>query len=853
MDQDLKNLFDQAAQARESDPEVSDVFDKARVTELDDETKNVFDRAARHPDAADIFAAPSKKSVSARDIFSGPESLFDVIEELHPSPRTKVKQAALTTGEKLRRFFSPANIVIMINIVAFGGIFTWIVYKHKTTPRPSTAAEALTLIHAFSQEHPIEAKDLGLSDTEAGALEEAKSWQLGRKLYETRKYSQAYYIFNELREEFNTGLAGDEYMRDFLTLNMALALEKTTDLENLSKLFKVGLESRSPVVRALSNYHLMFLHMQNHQYLNARARAYRTLALMESLRDNINPNIEADCYFIICESLTRYVINLFNDEDELPGTLWTNTLKPESLPDMDQDELTAFLQTGVFDINQGAITPIVRQNTHLDIGSKWCVISFDIPFEEVLTRFASEIKINITWPENQEGIKQRPTTVFLPAAAEQRIPEIAAGSSYLIARYDNDAIDIYNPENFPDLNRHKAVIAAEAVSAWRKFLIRCRGDHRTPNAHYALGRLMEYSKHYSSALGEYRLLINQYPTNPLAPYALLNSSLIKTNSLDYIGAGRDLQELLIQYPDSRLVDQASLYLADATMSSGRYDQAIQMYHKVYNIDLNPEPQRQSCYGLGLCYYESKDWSNAREWLIKAIRLINNPADHRLKPAFYMLGKANIELGNYEEASLALKNSIDTSAPRADYIETILVLAEAERRQEHYVTAMNILQSIPAINLSQDYAAAVLIKKAQILQEMDLVDSAITLLRRKIEFIAESSIRAELSCELAICHARKENYHAAYNELLENIQYLKPGLYAQKMRLLFARCCLELDRFTDAIEVAKMLENDSQPDIRREAAQIRGFAWEALGEHEKAALAFAGLPDTPASAKKEGPK
>lgn len=842
MDQDLKNLFDQAKEAQEDNPEMQDVFEKgSKVTELDDETKNVFDRATERPKAVDIFATETKKKVSARDVFSGPESLFDVIEELHPSAGTRAKQAAAEAGSQAKKFLTPANIIIIANVAALLLVFGWIVYKQQTTPPPSTAEEALALVRAFHEQTRIEPEALDISDSTADALEQAKSWRLGLRLFHAHKYNQAYYVFSELREQFNTGLASDEYMRDFLNLNMALALDKTTDVDNVSRLFDVALKSKAPVVRALANYYLTFISMEKGQYLNARTCAYRTLALLESLEGNLGPGVEEDCYFIICEAMTRYVIELNNDENLLPGQLWANTLEPAPLPEMDQADLTAFLQTGVYEINEGAISPLIEMNKHLKIGSRWRVISFDIPLEEVMTRLSSEIKHNISWPENQPGITQRPATVLMPGVSELRAAEITAGSTYLIARFTHDTIEIYNPENYEDITYHKNLMTAEAISTWRKFLLRYRGDHRAPNAHYCLGRLLEYSDQLPEALSEYRLIVNQYPTNILAANGLLNASRIKTNLRDYNGAARDLQELLIQYPDSRLVDQASLYLADATMNAGLYDKAIDMYRKVYNIDLNPESQRQAAFGLGFSYYQIGDWKNASDWLVQAIKLINNPSDHRLKKSYYLLGKANIELGNFEDASLALKNSIDTSAPRSEYIETILELSEAERQQQHFITALKILQSIPTINLSQEYAVKVLVQKAQIMQEMDLVEPAITMLRRKIEFIADSRLRAQIGSELAICYIRRGDFSHAHRELLEAIPDLPAGEFAQKMRLSFALVCLEMQQYRNAIQVTRLLEKETEnEELRKEASRIRGKSWQALNEPEKAALAFAGL-------------
>ena len=91
----------------------------------------------------------------------------------------------------------------------------------------------------------------------------------------------------------------------------------------------------------------------------------------------------------------------------------------------------------------------------------------------------------------------------------------------------------------------------------------------------------------------------------------------------------------MQYPNTKVVDQALLYLAEATMGDGLYEEAAKKFRKVYNIDLNPETQRTAAYGLGACFFELKQYDEAKNWLTHAINLTDNASDYRLYTAYFM--------------------------------------------------------------------------------------------------------------------------------------------------------------------------------------------------------------------------
>ncbi len=804
---------------------------------METQEKNLFDQAARTPSVSEVFAKETKKDVSARDIFAADENLITLIESRNPSLIARAQKKAVRTASGL---FSATNIVLIVNMLAITALVAYLLLR-KPAPAVPTAVNNVATPPATTSTAEPGSPDYTRANPK---LDEAVSWQVAEELYRTGEYHDASYVFHRLAENITANTAGDEFIRDFLNLRKALSLHQMDYNADSSEMFTIALGSGSPVVRALANYHLAFIEGRNKQYLSARTRAYRVLALIRAFQDSFSPNLPADCYFMVAENLTRKIMTLSNATDTLPGKLWTDTMRIEAIPKMDQEQLRTFLQAGVYNISVGALSPVIEKNSNLTVGSQWSAICMDAPLEEMLARFAAATGMNMTWQNGADSYSQRSTTLYLPQASKQYVAEVAVGSAGLIARFRDDNAIIYNPEMYESLAQYKDLLAREAISVWRYFLLRYRGDHRTPNAHFALGLIQDHADETIGALGEYKLVASRYSASNLAPYALLNSSRLKTKIRDYTGATQDLTELIIQYPDFKMADQASLYLAEATMRNGLFDDAIRMFYKAYNLDINPQSQQTAAYGLANCFYKTKQYEKAREWFTHAIEMTGNASDDRLKPAYYMLGETYLQLGDDKKAADALKNAVDNPANKEQFIKVTLKLVEAEIRQENFVTALNTLENIPAEQLAQEHATEVLIKKATVLRLLDIPDTAISMLRHKIEFIADATQRAKLSFELARCYMQVGDIRVAREELSDVISDMPPGPKALQAQLLLAEATMELQEYAQVRITCLNLLNSgvNDPAMRQQALSLLGKSYTELDQHDKAALAYAGIFD-----------
>ena len=278
------------------------------------------------------------------------------------------------------------------------------------------------------------------------------------------------------------------------------------------------------------------------------------------------------------------------------------------------------------------------------------------------------------------------------------------------------------------------------------------------------------------------------------------------------------------------------------MQGGLYEEAIKMFRKVYNLDLNSDSQKQAAFGLGKCFFETEDYTEAQKWLGQAINLIDNSTDERLCPAYFMLGKTETELGNYKEASAALRKALEGLESKEEYIRIMLWLVNAEKSQQNFVSALNILENVPVSQLSQEYACEMLIAKSQILREIGITDTAISLLRRKIEFIADSELRAKLSFELARCYHHCGDLRIARKEVTDAIAGLPAGLLLQQAKLFLADIAIQLGEYEQAKQVCLQFLNQPGYDeqCRNEALELLGRPYANMDKPDEAALAYAGI-------------
>jgi len=813
--------------------------------------KDLFiDNLEKGPGSSEPFGAGVNMHPSHEELFVGD---FSFIKDL--TARSSSPKKTGTSGSRtwMNPLYAILGINVLIMIVLAGVIWLrpmtvvgpvsvqaeQLPSPPRTEPIPEAAATS-----SVSKPQPEQAlaDSSPLTRDELAQLQQGVSLQTADAFYAAKQYAKACYVYQQISSNLSPSTLENEYLLDYLKLRMAVCLQRQGEAGGQDALFTAAMQSRSAMVRGLASYYLATTHYQNREYLSARRYAYQTAALLKAFEGILPASLEEDLYFMASESLSRFVMGLHPGEFELPGHLWSDSLGDIWPSDMDQTALCEMLTHAGRKISEGAGSPKIIYDTNRSVGTQWSVVCLQSPLQEVLVKVATQSGTGLTWKTIDSVIRNRPVTAYLLYVPQQYAAEVVSGAAGLMWNYDGQKAVVINPESYDDFDSYRKDLIAESISMWQRFLLRYRGDHRTPNAHYVLGQMYHLDHQYAAGLGEYKLIQSHFAHNPLAPFAYLEASKIRTIMKDYAGASTDLNEMLLQYPDCKAADQATLYLAQATLENGQTAQASDLFKKVFQMDLNRPGKIDAAYGLGRCAYLQKDWTAVKEWLGRAMELMTDQNDSRIVSMCSMLGAAYIELGQYQQASQALRIALGSKMSNRDYVQIIRELAEAEMRQSNYLGALNILESIPMDRLNQADSCEILITRSKVLRSIDAADAAISLLRRKIEFIADSQLRAWLTLELAECYFVQGDYELARRELNEVMADIQDAYRAQQAGLLLARISEQLKQPKQAEMICQTILSNSQVDseIRRQTFEILGRIYTHQKEYDKAALAFAGV-------------
>jgi tetratricopeptide (TPR) repeat protein len=811
------------------------------------------------------WAMDSPGQLSERDVFIADEDFYKLLDESsrRRPAREHVVISPFPQGLALYERLSPlqkaliAGIAVITCIVLYGLLRTGgqpnaespSPFTDQTGPvvRPSPAPGPSAVNSPQVVQEPIQEQKRGFPPAQSLSLEVARTFFL------QGEYEKAYAAYDQLCQSLPTG---DHILKDFLQLEMALCKKELGDLEEASRTLAAVSQSRSPAVRTVSNYHLSLLEIQRKRFLRARTRAYNALALIKAVDFDTDwaLSFECDCHFLVAECLSRHILMLSNADTNLPDDLGGSaSAATDPFGPLQEAALRDVLNSGSEHLGRGLLDPKIRRLDHEGDPPRWSVTSYGAPVEELMAKFAVGADIDLHWAlEKTSGSdpaedtqRQRPVGLYLPAATANQIVLTAAGCAGLLACPEDTPggklkVTVSDPTAYASLDEHLAFLSQQAVSLWQKFVLTFYSDKRLANAHFVMGLLHSQTGLPTEAIAEYKLVANRFSQTSLAPYALLHSSKLKTNLRDYQGAREDLRQLIEQYPDTQIYGQAYLGLADATMQSGLKAEAAQLYQRVYNFGLSVESKTASALGAAECFYDTKAYEDTAKWLTRYIQLAGGSGNTNLYSAYFLLGQTYLALGKYEPACNAFQYALTAQSSREQYIQAISALVKGHIKQEQFVEALEALENVSSIALSEEQSVEMLLLKCRIFRMMGLVETAIVTLRDRAEYVSDTQLSAKISFELAQCHVAAGDLELARSRLSEVLSLVEPGPLAQSTAKELADVCLKLGRSAQSISVClRLLNSGASDELRQQTLKTLAAAYSQQKDYEKAALALSG--------------
>ncbi|MHC4194098.1 MAG: tetratricopeptide repeat protein, partial [Planctomycetota bacterium] len=456
---------------------------------------------------------------------------------------------------------------------------------------------------------------------------------------------------------------------------------------------------------------------------------------------------------------------------------------------------------------------------------------------------AANAGLDIRWTSGLESIeiRNRPVSLYMPTTTTEQFVKVAGGCAGLLTQVDaNGVVNVFNPSEYVSLSQHISLLAGEAISLWRGFLLTFYEDKRIPNAHFALGLLQRRRDQQTDAIAEYKLVANRFSRTSLAPFALLHSSRLKTDLNDYLGARSDLEQLIERDPDTEIANRACLYLANVTKKAGLNKEASRLYRKVYNLGFSLESQTSAALGAGRCFYVMKDFQSAANWLTRYISLAKNQPSRDLYSAYFLLGKSNMALGNHPIACDAFHNALTGQLSKEEYLGTVSALVKAHLALDHFIEALDVLENIQSWQLSEEDSIEMLLLRSEILRTVGLADSAIAALRDRSEYVSDEQSKVRLSFELVKCHIVKGQLKVARKDLADILLKVDPGPLAHEIASELADVCVKLGHSSQAISLCLQILNSSPAtEIEQKVVNLLATAYSQAKEYDKAALVLCG--------------
>ncbi len=678
-------------------------------------------------------------------------------------------------------------------------------------------------------------------ETRTLAGPEPLSLHLADRLYLRRDFEPALAMYDKLYRRL-PATEENQPLRDFLLLRLALCGKNSGNAAQADSLLRTISLSRLPILRALARYHQSTTLLNRKRYLEAAAKAYQTAALVAVARydDKWVSAVQQQCGLLTAEAVTRHLLSLSDADANLPAALWGKYPDIDPFVDMEEPQLGVFLSSGVEQLEGTVLGPQIRPAGGKTSGPRWSVICNGASIEELLARFAANAGVNVGWTGSgpaasaDDNARARPVCLYLTSATTTQVIAFAAGSVGLIAQTDDKGnVRLVDPTSYSSLADHTRMLAEEAITLWQRFLLTANDDPRGTNAHFATALLQATRGRFDEAIAEYKVVANRYAKHALAPHALLQSGMLKVRLRDYVGAHADLKQLVELYPETELSDRACLYLADATMKAGLYEEAAGLYRKVYNLGLSVESQTTAALGAGRCLYETRQYEEAAKWLIRYTTLARDQSRSGFSAACLLLGKTCLALHKPQQAQAALNLAFKGELSHQQHVQTIAELVKTYLEQGLFLEALSTLEGTGGWQLSQQEMVELVLLRAQTLRSIGLADKAINLLGEKGQYLASPELQGRVALELARCQAESGALEGARKTLAQVFTTIEPGPLAGQIGRELASVCLRLGQTGQAVSICSQLLERAPASERQATSDLLASIYRRQGRYDQA--------------------
>ena len=249
------------------------------------------------------------RPLTARELFAGDEDLYGILEHdgmpcsvsSQPKQTSEVNTKSTAAPQK-HKFSYIAGIAIRISIGLIAAMLI--------IPISLYCIMAIFAPKHRSLEEPVIVRTSSGVTTQNSTptvptRQEAISWKLAQSYYQQKDYTKASAAYRRLGENLTSADPTQAIWDGYLKLKQALCAYRLKDTVTSEIFFNKALQSSSPVTVGLANYYLSFIKNEQKLYSDARLRAYKALALLETIDSKYSESLISDCTFLVAQTLTQ--------------------------------------------------------------------------------------------------------------------------------------------------------------------------------------------------------------------------------------------------------------------------------------------------------------------------------------------------------------------------------------------------------------------------------------------------------------------------------------------------------------------------------------------------------------------
>jgi tetratricopeptide (TPR) repeat protein len=240
-----------------------------------------------------------------------------------------------------------------------------------------------------------------------------------------------------------------------------------------------------------------------------------------------------------------------------------------------------------------------------------------------------------------------------------------------------------------DVSR-RAFQMVRAKLAYQRLLERYPDSTWVAQAQLGLGLIALHQQAFESAIGYFQEVASRQPGSPAALDALLFEGLCHLQLRHFAEAAAIVEPLLGQLHEPGVIAQAAFYLGESFSALGRYEDAVQAYHRAIASSPTLQWRQPALFGLGWAHYQT----NRCEESVRAFEryLTEGTADHRTE-ALFAQGSCLLRLEREREALLRFEQIVSSEPTHPLAVESALIIADAYRRRERFTLAKELLHTL----------------------------------------------------------------------------------------------------------------------------------------------------------------